>query len=150
MQPIFNTMSTRYLPIAFSLVALTILVNAGCGGGPTQVPVSGTVTFDGEPVQDGEIAFEPRGNGKMQFSVITAGKYSIPAKFGLTPGEYLVRITASRSTGQKAETDSFVTAGDSLDVNEQFLPPKYNSASQLSITIEPLAEAKHDFALTSK
>jgi hypothetical protein len=143
-------MSVRFLPIVFSLVTLTILVNAGCGRGPTQVPVSGTVTFDGEPVQDGEIAFEPRGTGKMQFGVVTDGKYAIPAKFGLVPGDYVVRITASRSTGQKAEVDSFVTAEDSLEVNEQFLPPKYNSASQLSVTIEPTAEAKHDFALTSK
>lgn len=85
----------------------------------------------------------------MQFGVITEGKYAIPAEFGLVPGEYLVRVTASRSTGQKAETNAFVTAEDALEVNEQFIPPKYNSASQLVVTIEAAAEAKHDFALSS-
>jgi hypothetical protein len=143
-------MNVRFLPITLCLLASAILAQGGCSRVPSQVPVSGTVTFDGTPIKDGEIAFEPRGAGKMQFSVITDGKYSIPVKFGLTPGDYIIRITASRSTGQKAQTDAFVTAADSLEINEQFLPPKFNSASELSIKIEPSAEAKHDFALTSK
>jgi hypothetical protein len=143
-------MSARFLPITYLFMAAVILVNAGCARGPSQVPVSGTITFDGAPVQDGQIAFEPKGEGKMQFGVITDGKYRIPAEFGLVPGDYLVRITASRSTGQKAETNAFVTEEDGLVVNEQFLPPKYNSASQLNVTIEPIAEATHDFALTAQ
>lgn len=138
-----------FLRIKFSLVAVAVMLIVGCESGPGKVSVGGTITYDGEPVKDGQIAFEPRGAGKMQFGVVTDGKYAIPAEFGLVPGEYLVRITASRSTGQKAETNAFVTAEDSLEVNEQFLPPKYNSASELVVNIEPAAAAQHDFALTS-
>lgn len=122
----------------------------GCQGQVTQVAVHGTVTFDKTPVEDGQVAFEPTAAGKMRYGIVSGGKYSIPYESGLVPGEYRVRITAARPTNQKAETDSFVTAEDSLVINEQFIPTKYNVASELVVKIEPISQVTQDFSLTSQ
>jgi hypothetical protein len=128
--------------------ALSVAV--GCGGAPETVDVSGKVTFDGEPVADGQIEFEPQGAGRMAFAAITAGQYATPRDRGVQPGNYLVRITASRPTGKKADADSFIRDEAAAAINEQFVPAKYNSASELQIEIEPAASAVHDFELKSK
>ncbi len=133
-----------------SALALAISVAAGCGGAPQQVQVSGQVTFDGAPVDEGQITFEPRGAGRMAFAAISAGRYATSRERGVQPGNYLVRITASRPTGKSAEIDSFITDQASATVNEQFLPAKYNSASTLEIEIKPTGAVEHDFELTSK
>ena len=132
-----------------SLVLAMAVSLTGCSGSDSQVAVRGTVTFDGQPVEEGQVAFEPRGEGKMQFGIITNGNYAIPAEFGLVPGEYVVKITASRPTGQLANPDAFITDENARVINEQFIPPKYNSRSELVVTIEPGSEVTHDFALTS-
>lgn len=131
-----------------TIIALCVLL--GCGAGVTHVAVSGDVTFDGEPVQDGQIALEPQGAGTMVFGVITAGRYSIPAEYGPQPGNYLVRITANRPTGKQAAKDAFLTDDVPLEINEQFIPAKYNTGSKLEIQIENSAKVTKDFHLTSK
>jgi len=69
------------------LLFLGVACLQGCSSDTAKVVVSGTVSFDGEPVEKGQIAFEPQGDGRMEFGVITNGHYSIPQEFGLVPGE---------------------------------------------------------------
>lgn len=123
----------------------------GCQEQVERVPVSGTVTFDGESVEDGQVAFEPLTGGRMEFGIISEGKYSIPKEFGLVPGEYLVRITAGRPTGELATPDAFSreVESSSLMIYEPFIPAKYNSASKLKVEIEPVEHMQQDFALTT-
>ena len=128
------------------------IVLGGCGQGIERVPVSGMVSFDGEPIEDGQISFEPLAEGKMEFGIITGGKYSIPKEYGLVPGEYLVRITGNRSTGKQAEQNSFYDAseGGSLDIKEQYIPLKFNSGSKLVVNIEAEEKLEKDFTITSE
>jgi len=130
------------------LLLLITLTLAACSSEPSKVAVSGTVTYDNQPVEDGQVAFEPVAGGKMQFGIIADGRYAIPKQYGLVPGEYIVRITASRPTGKLAETDAFLTEETSLEINEQFLPSKYNSASTLTVDIADADQVTHDFALS--
>src|SRR5262245_66455623 len=79
---------------------LVVPLVAGCGHGKTAI--QGEVTFNGQPVPEGSISFEPLdGQGPVTGGVITAGKYDVPAAAGTTPGEKVVRITAVRKTGRK-------------------------------------------------
>jgi hypothetical protein len=54
---------------------------AGCAdnsGLPTRYPVSGTVTYNGEPLQQGTINFAPvDGSGRAAGGTISAGRYSL-------------------------------------------------------------------------
>lgn len=132
-------------------VALALLVLPGCGSAPRdRAAVSGQVTFDGQPLESGQVVFEPRGQGRMAIAQLVAGRYSIAAERGPTAGEYVVRITAARTTGEKASGGP--TAGGELrDVYAQFLPAKYNEASELKVQIDPAqGDVEQNFDLKSQ
>ncbi len=66
---------------------ILLLTVAGCGGSTS---VSGTVTYDGQPVQDGAITFLPGdGQGPGVGGPISDGVYRIGE---ITPGEKVVQI----------------------------------------------------------
>lgn len=77
---------------AFRLVLLLLLATlaGGCGGASS---VSGTVTYEGEPLPKGQILFLPAdGKGPSAGAAIVQGKYTIN---NLTPGPKTVQIVAT-------------------------------------------------------
>lgn len=130
---------------------LLVMVVLGCGrAGSGRVPVTGSITFDGAPVTSGQIVLESTQGGGMSVGQIADGRYLIPEKYGPTGGEYLVRITSERASGAKVAPSSYAADQTPQDVYEQFLPAKYNAASELKLTIDGSSPVTHDFALTSK
>lgn len=79
--------------------SLLIMVIAGCGGdsGPPRYDVSGTVTYNGQPVPEGVISFRPDGSkgneGPAANANIIDGKYdtSVAGK-GTVGGAHVVII----------------------------------------------------------
>ena len=106
-------------------------------------------TFDGQPVKTGEIVFEPAGPGRLGIAQIADGVYRMPHQQGPSPGKYVVRITAHRPTGQKRSSGSRGENQSSYDVVEQFIPPRYNDRSELTIEIGGETEIERDFKLSS-
>ncbi len=81
----------KYLNGTFCCFLLMVCFT-GCGGTDGKLPVSGTITLKGEPLDDGIIEFssaETRTGAN-----IIKGKYEVPAENGLKPGTYKVSITA--------------------------------------------------------
>lgn len=81
--------------LARSFVATVVLVavlgSSGCGSGG-MATVSGTVTYEGEPVREGFVTFTPAdGKGPDAGGPIAAGRYSVS---GMTPGRKLVKVVA--------------------------------------------------------
>jgi hypothetical protein len=69
------------------IVALGLSLIAGCG---RTAAVSGSVTYDGQPVANGSITFTPEdGKGPVAGGPITEGKYRI---VGVTPGRKIAQI----------------------------------------------------------
>ena len=101
---------------------------AGCGGGEKAHTVSGTVTFDGEPVKEGHIAFHPAGGGAGAGASISGGRYSVTAP----AGKYRVEVNASRMT--KLPPGQTGMNGATEEVRE-FIPKRYNSASELTADV---------------
>jgi hypothetical protein len=63
----------------------------GCGSATS---VSGSVTYDGEPVADGWVTFLPSGGqGKEAGGKITAGKYRVES---IEPGDKIVQVIGVR------------------------------------------------------
>lgn len=134
--------------------ALLLLACVPCFVGCTEkevsrVAVAGSITYAGEPVQQGQIVFEPCHNGRMGIGQIVGGSYSIPPEHGPSPGEYLVRITAARPTGEMSDAGTLATDSTQREVFEQFLPTKYNDHSELTVEIEPITSVEHNFDLVS-
>ena len=139
------TDSFRSAAIVTAVVVLTTCL--GCGS--KTKTLTGKITFDGNPLDQGQITFEPKGLGKMSVAQIVEGTYTLPDKFGLVPGDYVVRITSERPTGAKVKPASYSQDQTPMDVYQQFLPAKYNTKSTLSVNVSPDGENVHDFALTS-
>ena len=96
-------MSASSRPSAFSSLAIaaTLFVGSGCGGSADgRLPVSGAVTLDGTPLDQGVIAFHSEEAGRPPVeTTILAGAYFIAADKGLLPGSYKVAIDSADSTG---------------------------------------------------
>jgi hypothetical protein len=88
--------SARRAPRAApGVLALLLPLLAGCGGGAT---VSGTVTYEGAPVDEGFITFYPADDrGPTRGAEIVEGRYHLT---GLAPGRKRVLI-ATRPRGRK-------------------------------------------------
>ncbi len=135
------------------LSVLACCVSLGCGGSlpdePERVTVSGTVTYDGQPVADGEVRFVPTKGTEAPSSsaVISGGAYKAEFKGGVPVGIHRVEIRGYRpKAGGAAEETPGMAAGETL--KEQYLPAKYNAKSELELTVESgSAPITKDFAL---
>ena len=106
--------------------ALAILTGCDSGG----VAVLGTVTLDGNPLEEGQVTFTPQpgtsgptGGGKVQ-----NGQFTIESDAGIVAGSYRVEITASRKSGQQIPDPT----GRMVDLVEQYIPARYNEQSELT------------------
>jgi len=105
----------------------------GCGSaGPRMVTVSGQVTLNGKPLEEGTIVFQdPQGNAPTAQAVIQQGRYSCQ----VLPGRKKVIIQGFKVVGQ--ERASRVDPDSPLvDRKEQFLPAKYSSPTATALTAE--------------
>jgi len=89
----------------FTLALLMLVLLVGCG--KSSYKLSGTVTFDGKPVPEGEIVFMPdpeagnRGPGVL--AEIKNGRYELPLEKGHIGGAYVARITGFDGAPQQAK-----------------------------------------------
>jgi hypothetical protein len=130
---------------ALSLLAMRVVF--WLMSGPNLCAVGGAVTFNGTPIPEGAIVFDPISDGQRREAVVKDGRYLLPQKAGLSRNkEYLVRIRAFRKTGKK-----YINADPSAsaDEYEQYLPERYNAGSDIRLTASPQSLAKDfDVALT--
>lgn len=126
-------------------VAASALFLGGCDDGPPRFALSGQVSYDGVPVEAGNIGFVP-----MPADATTAagaeianGRYEIPRHEGPVAGTYRVVIYAERPAGEKIAAEE---GGGALEVLEQYIPPQYNEASNLEVEIGG-DQAELNFAL---
>lgn len=136
------------LHVAWVLTMGTLLIY-GCNSSDGRRLVQGSVTFNGEPLAQGQIVFEPRGTGRMSVAQIDAGRYRLPDGFGLTEGQYVVRITSDRPTGRKIQPAAYSEDQTPTEIYEQFLPNKYNRDSELLIELTNDSETTFDFDLST-
>ena len=133
-------------------LAVAVLVITACGKGRLErVPVSGTVSYDGQPVAQGTIRFAPLSGQKVPLSAaqIKDGKYTADSKGGVAVGEYRVEIDAyhkGKPTNPSRPLPPGVERGSTGWV--QYIPPKYGTESELTFTVESgVADIAKDFDL---
>lgn len=127
----------RHLSHGHRLAASVLLACAcgvvvlGCGRGGS--PVSGEVSFDDTPVENGTISFVPAdGKGPTFGGVIEAGRYAVVAP---TPGSKIVRVSAVRPTGRKLPPDPLVGETAPVDEIAPYIPEQYNDSSTLTCDV---------------
>ncbi len=127
------------------LCILIPLLLSGCGRSDALVTIRGTVTFDGEPVQDGSISLMPvdgadiTGGGMVRNGSFTAES---------SPGEMAVQLYGHRTVQKDNPTQEEIERGLATD-RVEYLPVEYNQQSKLRIVVSP-SDRRFDFELNSQ
>jgi hypothetical protein len=118
----------------------TIVVSVcGCGGPsePGTYEVSGAVTWEGKPLEEGDILLAaPDGAGVPTFGKIKDGTYRVWSP----PGKKLVSIRASRLVpGSKGAMDE--------PIFDNFIPDRYNARTTLTAEVTSDQRNRFDYSL---
>ena len=155
------------------LIGLTVLLGAaaGCDGKRTPVPVSGTVTLDGRPVEGATVTFHLLGDDKD--GRLASGQTDKTGTFrlrtgeedGAQPGEYKVVIVKSVLAGPKVKIPDFPDTPEGRNQREHFLwkqfgddqlpyrnvlPERYGDLNATPLTCKVPGNSPVHFPLTSK
>ncbi len=134
----------RYLFSAMGLVWVVACI--GCGetaDGLTKFPVTGTVLFDGSPVEEGQIIFRPSdGNGHSFAGPIKDGKFS----FDSSEGSKQVEITAYK-INEATQAEAGPIPGETVSSRKAYIPEKYNRKTTLSIMVGSIEKNYYEFDL---
>jgi len=147
-----------------AVVLLGSVLALGCGGQqdagrPKTVPVTGTVTHNGEPVEGATVAFQASGGSQSAIGVTDAGgKYTLTtfeSGDGAVPGAYQVKIFKYKvETGPAAageDSDNYVppAEGEEAAEAENLLPAQYAdpTTSGLTATVGESGDNTFDFPL---
>src|SRR5262245_21007657 len=126
---------------------LLALLPAACSKSPTR-RVSGAVSYEGVPIQEGAIQFIPiEGTGGPSVGApVKKGAYDVPADKGpLAAGTYRVELRSVRDTGRYPPGRRYPK---SMTIREDIFPEEYNSQSKLRVTIDANASTSRlDFHL---
>ena len=126
------------------LVALAVAV-AGCGKSDGKAPIKGSVTLDGEPLEDGRIELIPTdGKGTTTGADIHEGDFQLRAD----PGPKTVHITAQKVVGREKNYPNDPQSPEH-DVIEQLIPARYNTRTELKCDIKAGKNDDLSFALES-
>lgn len=115
--------------------------------------VSGSITYQGKPVDFGDILFHPQmknTGGLFAQGKVVGGKYSLDADHGPLVGKNVVRIHGYKMTGRKRldiAGKSLSDAPEMVDELMPYIPEKFNEASEITVEIESAGSDRLDFNL---
>ena len=142
-----RTQSLGRLVGVLLLVAMT-----GCGSDNprNRQAISGRVTLDGVPLDQGTIGFSPESqDGIGSGTRIHDGVYSIATAKGLPPGKYIVRINSIMPDPRNGKGVSSIPGGVNAGLpGVERIAPAFNAQS--SMTIEVVSRQKSEFNFDTK
>jgi len=121
------------------LLASVLLI--GCSHQPPLYEVTGSVTFDGQPIPEGDLLFiTPAGTRGPDPAKLAGGKYELKT----TAGKKRVEISASKIRPGGAR------GAGGEPVAEEYVPARYNIQSELTADVQAKGKNTFDFELGSK
>jgi hypothetical protein len=129
--------------------ALIAIAAVGCGSAdPNRLPVAGTVTVDGRPLDAGTITFLPVEGGPPASVTIEAGTFAIDAGSGPGSGPCQVEVVAIQPTGRTIPSPDDPAA--IIEEVHNVIPARYNIRTELSVQVTDPATNEFQFALSSR
>lgn len=122
----------------------------GCGEeiDPGYKPVRGTVLLDGQPLADAVISFTPEEGSTASGRTDEDGTYELfyaARRPGAKVGLNTVEITKEATAFEGADEFAVMTEEEG-----ELLPPRYNTQTELTATVENTSDNTVDFQLTSE
>ena len=133
-----------------AIFALVLAASCDSPSKRNRIEINGAVSYAGQPIEKGEIVFEPVSTGiPMATGQIREGKFEIDAKDGPSVGSYIVRVEGYRKKHDPtAKKHPYAAGNQEVGVTtEQFLPAKHNVESTLTVEITREGENVHNFDL---
>jgi len=140
----------RYLSLFIAILTLLVLT-VGCGDGKlATIKVTGTVTYEGEPLAGASIAFSPKiqGEGHPAYGITDAnGNYTLQTQLGnvdggTTAGEYTVIISKREQTTPTGATGTVIANTGPPPVPKSLIPERYEQAATSGLTATVSRESK--------
>lgn len=126
-------------------LAVCCVAFAGCAPKDGLVPIKGTITLDGAPIEKGTVNFAPKGGpGTAAGGAIVNGKYEAR----VSPGKMAVTIYAQKAEKIENPTQEQIERGIT-EITVDVVPAKYNRASTLEVDIVEGQKDPVDFELTT-
>ena len=137
-------MSFRWIAVSIAM----LLVFSGCGDNGGRVVVSGVVTFDGKPLEDGSVVFSGE-KGAAGVGKVVNGSFTLSEsgeQQGVQPGSYTVLVQSW------FEELGSVQPNGSFSPGKPRIPLSYMDAKKSGLTAEVKSGQtnKFTFDLTSK
>jgi hypothetical protein len=132
----------------FGLCCAGILVGCGEEIDPGYKPVSGTVLLDGQPLADAVISFTPEDGSTASGRTDENGVYTLyyaARRPGARVGPNTVEITKEAAPAGGGDEFAVMTEEEG-----ELLPPRYNTQTELTATVENTGDNTIDFQLTSE
>ena len=141
--------SNLYLLLFCGFFSAALFVGCGSENPRGRKAISGHVTLDGGPLDQGNIEFHPMFEGGLQSGGrIAGGSYSIPAHEGVIVGKYRVAISDFVPT---PPLPPGYMPGDPLPPSPKpKVPAEWNSKSQHTIEVKKEGPFKFDFDIVTK
>lgn len=140
--------------IAAVLLTIVAATSAGCGFRQPTAQVTGTVTFEGEPIEQGTIVFEGKdlrpATGKIENGKIIDCFTHDPGD-GVPVGKHKVAIQATNTGGSAVvSSPEEKTSTDYMGGGESLIPDRYTNpaTSGLTATVTSSGPNEFEFKLT--
>jgi hypothetical protein len=146
----------RYVSAMLLLGMTASALVTGCGTSEDVLPrqrVGGTVKWNGEPLKQGRIQFQPTGPGGLAGGAgIVDGTYAIPLAEGLVPGKYQVLIYGAADAAQPSPAQPGLPgeAPPPKKAVKDPIPDKFNIKSRLTAEVTKDGPNEFPFELTDK
>jgi hypothetical protein len=133
--------------LSIGIVAAAACSLSGCGAGDDlpREPISGTVTFEGQPIRSGSIQFVPQKTkeGVASGGIIADGRFSVARDDGPVPGSYQVMIFAADQTQAASPVEppgAGATPAEKKKARAErsavLIPVRYNMQSELTAEVK--------------
>lgn len=128
---VFQTIGETYPMTTDFRFAVVLIAGCLCLDGCSRSglsEISGTVAYDGQPIQAGTISLLPAdGNGPTAAGVIADGKYAMK----VVPGKKKVQIEGFKVVGRRRHNPQDSNS-PMVDIREPIVPEQYNTKSTLT------------------
>ena len=149
----------RALARSFAASVLVLASSAsfsGCDGRPSRVPVTGTVTYEGQPVKEGKIIFEVAGARSAEGKIVDGKIVDVftfePGDGGAIPGHAKAAVFATgaapAATPAATPADPGAAGPVSMDYmssGASLIPARYNNPATSQLEYEIRADGPNDF-----
>ena len=138
----------RFLLFAVTLTALSTAVTGCSRADGNRAAISGRVTLDGTPIEEGSILFVPveGAAGNVAGGPIKDGRYKLPPNAGAFVGRNRVEIRSPRTTGRTIQYAPGTAPSQEVI---QMVARRFNAESTLKVEVQP-GQNSADFAVGSK